>query len=163
MTSRNSSGSWAQTSRRIPVSRTTALSTVSTLALFAAAACSDTSRVSAPSRLDAPPQSALTLPGCNATRLYQLVSLLSPSPMHGPRSELNGRVTSALAVSKNQLDLGQKMAQRVAAFLGDDAVLARLADPNGSAPPTKSEAVSELVNVLFTCAQLPAPGDIAGA
>ena len=109
------------------------------------------------------PSFAQSLSGCDANQLYTLANLLSPTPARGPRSELNGRVTSTLNTAKENLAVGQKKARQLAALLSDAGMLSRFSDPNGAAAPTKGEALSSLVNTLFGCVQLDPPGNLAAA
>jgi hypothetical protein len=128
------------------------------------AACGDRPAVSAPEVTTGVPQELAGLTtSCNTTRIYELVTALSPRK--GASYDLGAATTAALtlSLSPKKLALAQKLVLGIAQVLARPDVLAALNDPNGAAPPTKSEAISELVNLMFTCVQLTPPGDIGGA
>lgn len=134
------------------------------LAVVFAAACSDATSSPDLVASDTPPAFALSIPNCDATRLFQLVGMLAPRPLSPPSADLKGRLTSALAQAKSKPEAAQKLALFLAAELGRPEILTQLADPNGDAPPTRAEAVGELVTVLFQCVQLPPPPpEVGGA
>jgi hypothetical protein len=129
-------------------------------------ACSDAPSSPPPDlvALETPPASVLGLPNCNVIRIFELLAKLAPRPLRPPNADLQGRITSALAQSKSKKDAAQKVVLILATELGKPEVLSQLRDPNGAAPPTRSEAVGEVVTLLFQCVQLPPPpGDLGDA
>ena len=123
-------------------------------------ACHDQQVTQPAQPLEARVRSDVLIPGCQVGRISQLGMLLSPHPMVDPDFDLTGSMTVVLSLSQWQLALAQQAAIKLAGLLGDPRILAKLNDPG---TPTKSQAVGELVTLLFGCVQLTAPDNLGGA
>jgi hypothetical protein len=148
------------------VSRNDVVRAISLVAVLTLGACSDAPSTAAPQARGigdgVPPEVAhLTTTTCQVTRIFQIATQLSPFRV--PNLDLKDRITIILLMKDNRLADAQRLTLALAELLGRPAVIDRLRDPNGALPPTKAEAISELVNLMFECVQLPPPGDISGA
>ncbi len=147
------------------MTRNDAVRAASLLALLAATACGDASAPPTPAQADVAEVPVelrhLTSTSCQLGRIFQLATQLSP--LRRESFDVKASITVALLFKDHQLAVAQRLVFGVATLLNNPVVLDKLRDPNGAAPPTRPEAISELVNLLFECVALPQPGDISGA
>jgi hypothetical protein len=131
------------------------------LAVAALAACNDKSTQPS-SSIEPLLRSDIIIPNCQVGRIGTLATMLLPQRSTNPDFDLRQSLTVMLSLTPNQLKIAQTLALKLATALGDPRILNVLRDPNGTAPPTKDEAIAELVGLVFDCVQIP-HGNLGGA
>lgn len=116
-----------------------------------AAACSDTTTSPPLVRTSGVPAFARELPNCNATTLYQLSDMLSPTPARrSGHYELRGKLNHVLGLAKNKSANAQKAATDLANEVTDPETFRQFRISNVS----RESAIESLVTELFACVGL---------
>jgi hypothetical protein len=100
-------------------------------------------------------------PGCNLLQAATLtVQLYARYPVKNTQANILLRTFLDAIGGAPRHDVERKLLA-FTKFTLDSYYAGYLSDPNGTRPPTTADAVSTLINMLYTCAALTPPGDLA--